>query len=144
MGRKHSGKRRNCSLQAISPYPTVFSKGLFPRGVKRCHCSGLILDDNLKFDENGRKFSKRLWEKEKLLLTSNFSFSHNVFKRLVQQTFKNKGLFGKELRDTIQNAFFPESCPFFDLDFFLSSIKHPTAEFWYLHEVILLPLIIPT
>ena len=34
-------------------------------------------DDNFKFDENGRKFSemvkKRLWEKEKLLVTSNFS-----------------------------------------------------------------------
>ena len=37
MGRKHCGKRRNCSLRAISPFPTVFSKGLFPRGVKRCH-----------------------------------------------------------------------------------------------------------
>ena len=36
-GRKHCGKRRNCSLRAISPFPTVFSKGLFPRGVKRCH-----------------------------------------------------------------------------------------------------------
>ena len=35
------GKRRNCSLQAISPFPTVFSKGLFPRGVKRRHCVGL-------------------------------------------------------------------------------------------------------
>ena len=41
MGRKHCGKRRNCSLQAISPFPTVFSKGLFPRGVKRCHCAGM-------------------------------------------------------------------------------------------------------
>ena len=40
-GRKHSGKRRNCSLQAISPFPTVFSKGLLPRGVKRCHCVGM-------------------------------------------------------------------------------------------------------
>ena len=39
-GRKHCGKRRNCSLRAISPFPTVFSKGLFPRGVKRCHCVG--------------------------------------------------------------------------------------------------------
>ena len=38
MGRKHCGKRRNCSLRAISPFPKVFSKGLFPRGVKRCHC----------------------------------------------------------------------------------------------------------
>ena len=38
MGRKHCGKRRNCLLRAFSPFPTVFSKGLFPRGVKRCHC----------------------------------------------------------------------------------------------------------
>ena len=39
-GRKHCGKGRNCSLRAISPFPTVFSKGLFPR-VKRCHCVGM-------------------------------------------------------------------------------------------------------
>ena len=39
--RKHCGKRRNCSLRAIAPFPTVFSKGLFPRGVKRCHCVGM-------------------------------------------------------------------------------------------------------
>ena len=32
--RKHCGKRRNCSLRAISPFPTVFSKGLFPRASK--------------------------------------------------------------------------------------------------------------
>ena len=37
MGRKHCGKMRNCSLRAISPFPTVFSKGLFAWGVKRCH-----------------------------------------------------------------------------------------------------------
>ena len=38
-------------------------------------------DDNLKLEENGRKFFKpveTLWEKEKL---SNFSFSHSVFKK---------------------------------------------------------------
>ena len=35
-------------------------------------------DDNFKFDENGRQISK--W------VTSNFSFSHSVFKRLVLQT----------------------------------------------------------
>ena len=40
MGRKHRGKRRNCLLPAISPFSTVFSNGLFPRGVKRCHCVG--------------------------------------------------------------------------------------------------------
>ena len=41
MGREHRGRRRNCSLRAISPFPTVFSKGLFPRDVKRCHCLGM-------------------------------------------------------------------------------------------------------
>ena len=42
MDRKHCGKRSNCSLRAISPFPTVFSKRFFPRGVKRCHCVGLV------------------------------------------------------------------------------------------------------
>ena len=40
---------------------------------------------------------KTLCEKEKLLVTSNFSFSHSVFKRLVLQTRENQGLFGKGL-----------------------------------------------
>ena len=56
--------------------------------------------DNFEFNENGRKFSNRLktlWEKEKLLVTSNFSFSHCVFKRLILQTGKNQGLFVKGL-----------------------------------------------
>ena len=37
-------------------------------------------------------------EKEKLLVMSNFSFSHSVFKRLLMQTLQNQGLFGKEVR----------------------------------------------
>ena len=37
-------------------------------------------------------------KKEKLLVTSNFSFSHSVFKRLVLQTRKNQGLFGKRIK----------------------------------------------
>ena len=41
---------------------------------------------------------KTLQEKEKLLVTSNFSFSHSVFKRFVLQTLKNQALFGKGLR----------------------------------------------
>ena len=40
---------------------------------------------------------KTLWEMEKLLVTSNFSFSLCVFKRLALQTRKNQGLFGKGL-----------------------------------------------
>ena len=39
-----------------------------------------------------------------MLVTSNFSFSHSVFKRLVLQTHKNKGLFGKGL-------IFPQTIP---------------------------------
>ena len=35
---------------------------------------------------------KTLWEKEKLLIMSNFSFSHSVFERLVLQT---RASFGK-------------------------------------------------
>ena len=42
---------------------------------------------------------KTLLEKEKLLVPSNFSFSHSVFKGLVLQTRKNQGLFGKGLND---------------------------------------------
>ena len=40
MGRKHWGKRRNCSLRAISPFPTVFSKDLYCRHVKTRACLG--------------------------------------------------------------------------------------------------------
>ena len=54
--------------------------------------------NSFKFDENGRKFSrKHLWEKEKLLVLSNFSFSRSVFKRLILQTRKNQGMCGKGL-----------------------------------------------
>ena len=58
--------------------------------------------DNLKFNENGRKFSKRVENtvgKEKLLVTllvtSNFSSSHSVFKRLIFQTRKKWACLGK-------------------------------------------------
>ena len=45
---------------------------------------------------------RKHWEKEKLLITSNFSFSHSAFKRPLLQTRKNQGLFGKKLM---------QSCP---------------------------------
>ena len=35
MGRKHCGKRRNGSLQAISPFPKVYLKDLYGRHVKK-------------------------------------------------------------------------------------------------------------
>ena len=51
----------------------------------------------MKMPESSAKEPKTLSEKKKMLVTSNFSFSHSVFKRLVLQTRKNKGLFGKGL-----------------------------------------------
>ena len=52
----------------------------------------------MKMAENSPKGQKTLWEKEKLLFTSNFFFSNSVFKRLVLQTHESKGLFGKGFR----------------------------------------------
>ena len=40
IGRKHCWKRRNCSLWAISPFPTVFSKDSYCRQVKTRACLG--------------------------------------------------------------------------------------------------------
>ena len=60
-------------------------------------------EDNFRFDENVRKFSKEV-EKVKLFVTSNFSFSLSVFKRVLLQTHKNQGLFGKGWRWSISTA----------------------------------------
>ena len=54
-GRKHCGKRRNCSSWAIYSFPTVFSKELYCRHVKTRACFGkwkaipkLIINNFLK------------------------------------------------------------------------------------------------
>ena len=73
-GRKPCGKRRNCSIGVVSPFPTVFSKELYCRHIKSRACLGKgyffpkqqildsskLKDDNFKFDENGVEFSKRV------------------------------------------------------------------------------------
>ena len=51
----------------------------------------------MKMEESSSSGKKTLGVKEKLLVTSNFSFSRSVFKRLVVQTRKTQGLFGKGL-----------------------------------------------
>ena len=43
MGRKHCGKRRNCLSRAISPFPTVFSKGLVSQGLQKVSLCGNAL-----------------------------------------------------------------------------------------------------
>ena len=42
-GRKHCWKKGNCSLQAISPCPTMFSKDLYCRHVKTKGLFGKML-----------------------------------------------------------------------------------------------------
>ena len=54
-----------------------------------------VADDNFKFDEHGRKFSKQV---ENTVGKGEIAPFPSVFKRLVLQTRKNQGLFGKELR----------------------------------------------
>ena len=44
---------------------------------------------------------KTLWEKEKLLVMSNFSFSHSIFKRLVSQGRQMVSLCGNGLKCTL-------------------------------------------
>ena len=56
-------------------------------------------DCNSKFDKNGRKFSK--WVENTSgngKIACYEQCSHNVLKRLVLQTHKNLGLFGKGLK----------------------------------------------
>ena len=105
MGSKHCGKRRNCSLRAISAFPTVFSKHLLCRHVKTRATLAKVYYQSMTSTKqiiiwnwtqkipvlnpfpNKPWFSrvcstsllKTLWEKEKLLITSNLSFSHSVF-----------------------------------------------------------------
>ena len=50
-------------------------------------------DDNFKIDESGRKFFKR----EENTVGKAEIACYSVFKRLVLQTHKNQGLFGKGL-----------------------------------------------
>ena len=55
---------------------------------------------NKDMDKSGYNYLielKTLWEEEKLLVTSNFSFSHNVFKSFLVLMRQNEYLWSKEL-----------------------------------------------
>ena len=45
----------------------------------------------MKMAEDSSNSQKTLWEKEKLLVVTNFFFSYSVFKQLLLQTRKNQG-----------------------------------------------------
>ena len=103
-----------CCLQMLSIWTSLnFVVGkiaelkLYPFPQCQILDSCKLKEDNFKFDENSRKFSKRVYNtlgKRKLLVTSNFSFSDSVFKRLVLQTSKNHCLFGKGITINLQNS----------------------------------------
>ena len=52
----------------------------------------------LKMAENSLNRVENTMDKGEIARQSNFSFTHSVFKRLVLQTHKNQGLFGKGLK----------------------------------------------
>ena len=54
----------------------------------------------MKMAESSKKWVENTEKKEKLLVMSNFSFSHSVFQGLVLQTRENQGLFGKGLTES--------------------------------------------
>ena len=61
----------------------------------------ITFSDLMKMAVSSSNELKTLWAKEKLIISSNFSFSRSVFKRLVLQTRKNQGLFGKGLKSNL-------------------------------------------
>ena len=59
-------------------------------------------DDNFKFDENGRKFYKRVENtvgKGEIAHYEQFLLFHSVFKGLLLQMGKKQCLFGKGLKE---------------------------------------------
>ena len=60
-----------------------------------------LADDNFKFDENGRKFTKPVQNtvgKGEIACYEQFLLFPQYFQRLLLQTRKNQGLFGKGLK----------------------------------------------
>ena len=65
--------------------------------------------------ESYSNWKKTLWVKEKLLATSNFSFSHSVVKRLVSQTRQKVSLCGNGLTlSETSPGFYVSAAPVFE------------------------------
>ena len=62
---------------AISPFPTVFSKGLFPSGVKRCHCVGIGLNGSIFSHNIFQIFQCWCWWTVRQ--SSGWKPDHNIF-----------------------------------------------------------------
>ena len=81
-------------LSPFSPFPN--NKILDSSKLKK------FADDNFKLDDNGIKFSKQVENtvgKGEITCYEQFLLFHSVFRRLVLQTRKNQGLFGKRSRN---------------------------------------------
>ena len=153
--KKHCGKRRKCWLPAFSPFPTMLSKDFFLKVIKSRNCV-------VRFMHCEKRCSMHLIEVMTPPLSTcaihtifpmNLHFSpffswlfstknqryYDSLGGVIMRISLNMCTLPKEQsilsRKTIQ-FFFKELCPFFNLDF-LSSIKHPAAERWHLHAVLL-------
>ena len=91
MDRKHCGKRRNCSLRAISPFSTVFSKDLNCRHVKNQGLFGKGLKVKLfpKLDEkrgingcrgSGKQYKHVLWKYTDNITQSSWLCDASIYK----------------------------------------------------------------
>ena len=96
--RKYAGKKSRLNRGSNSQPPGHESDTLTTEPPGRDPKE--FADDNFRLyekEESSSNRKKTLWEKEKLFVTSNFSFSYRVFKRHELQICKNQGLFGKGL-----------------------------------------------
>ena len=86
-----NGVKCNASTSELFRMPTSMTNYLFPkRQILDSSKLKKFADDNFKFDENGRKLSKRV---ENTVGKGEIA----RYKRPVLQTCKNQGLFGKGL-----------------------------------------------
>ena len=105
MGRKHCGKGEIACYEQFLLFPQCFQKGLFPRGVKRCHCVGMgertfVNDEKTVTQKFVFVRVKTFLEKKKMkkmLVTSIFVFYRIVFKRFLFWGCLMSRLCGKEL-----------------------------------------------
>ena len=90
MSWKHCGKRRNCSLWAFLLFPLCFQKLCVVDASKwvpvELRVNSLPHSLNLERPWE-RNLLKTLWEKEKIMVISIFSFSHDVFNPIMDRNY---------------------------------------------------------
>ena len=96
MGRKHCRKRRNCSLPAISPFPTVFFKRLVSQGRQKVSLCGNGLNHafNLEKPKRLRIYNTQNSPYEELNV--RLPSSHDALKVLDLFPYNTKFIFPKQ------------------------------------------------